>query len=108
MNILRLKRENDRIAQAEHHARDLQVCGCNADWFANDFVQSSKAQITAQSKDFFTKESSVIERTKVGAKDQIAQELESANHVVSALRKEKLRCAANTGACASCIYTLHV
>jgi hypothetical protein len=92
-NILRLKRENDRFADASQHARDLQVCGCNAEWFTRDFEQSNKTELTAQSKDFFTKESSVIERHKIGAKDQIAQELDSANKVVAALRKDKLRCA---------------
>ena len=91
VNIIRLKRENDRLAAADHHDRDLQICNGNAKWFSRDFEQANKAELTTQTKNFAGKESSVIERHKVGAKEMIVQELDSANQLVKALRKDKLR-----------------
>lgn len=90
-NITRLKRENDRLAAANHHDRDLQICNGNAKWFSRDYEQANRTELTTQTKTFAGKESSVIERHKVGDKDMIVQELDSANQIVKALRKDKLR-----------------
>lgn len=91
VNIMRLKRQNDQFADAAHHAHDLSVANVNAKWFSDDFNKSNAVELTAQTKEFEAKETSIIERFKVGAKDQIVQELEAANATVAALRKERLR-----------------
>lgn len=91
VNIIRLKRQNDAFADAQHHARDLEVSACNARWFSDAFVNANRPQLTAQTNDFIAAETSLIQRHKVGVKDQIAQELSSANQAVAALRKERLR-----------------
>jgi hypothetical protein len=91
VNIIRLKRQNDEFSDAVHHARDLQIAGCNALWFARDFTKSNKSELTAQTKEFVAKETSIIERHKVGVKDQIAQELDSANKLVAGMRKDRLK-----------------
>jgi hypothetical protein len=91
VNITRLKRLNDQFTDAAIHAHDLQVASSNAKWFSDAFTKADKAELNAQTKEFTPKETSLIERYKVGATDQIAQELTNANTAVRALRKDRLR-----------------
>jgi hypothetical protein len=91
VNITRLKRLNDQVTDAVIHARDLQIAKSNAKWFSDAFTKADKAELNAQTKEFISKETSLIERYKVGATDQIAQELTNANIAIRTLRKDRLR-----------------
>jgi hypothetical protein len=91
VNITRLKRLNDQVTDAVIHARDLQIAKSNAKWFSDAFTNADKAELNAQTKEFISKETSLIERYKVGATDQIAQELTNANIAIRTLRKDRLR-----------------
>lgn len=76
VNIQRLVRENQKHSDAVTHAHDILTATNAAAWYTRDFEQAHKSDLTMQTKDFAAPDSYIIERQKVGARDQIAQELQ--------------------------------
>jgi Domain of unknown function (DUF4558) len=90
VNITRLKRQNDQFAAAEHHAHDLQTAGVTAQWFERDLAKPKGPEVNIHTTSFHTRPSSLLEVTKRGQLDQISQELDAANKLLSSARKQLL------------------
>ena len=72
-NILLLKRKNDELAAARHHAHAIMEATTRAKWFSDDFKHLGKSELTADSSDFVKRETVFIQRHEVSLRDQITQ-----------------------------------